>query len=149
MWRVWPSVEAHPVSFHEVTQTRTGATDGNCMAACLASFYGIRIEDAPDFDITGDRWWVHFQDFCLARGHLALTVRAGDCRLSQVIRPEGTHFAGGISPRGSLHLVVVEDGLLRWDPYPGGHGLETPEDWIVMIPLAQSIPARLLSTGGS
>lgn len=114
-----------------VPQTRLGE-QGNCIQACLASFFGLPIEEALEVE-DDDNWFAKVQEWCLRRGYLALCVQA-----TVPIKPVGVHFMGGDSARGFGHLVVAQDGQMIHDPHPSGDGLTKHEDWILMIPLEQS-----------
>ena len=111
-----------------VPQTRFGQ-EGNCIQACLASFFGLPIEEAlhPEDE---NNWLAEVQEWCLPRGYLAICIQP-----KVPLKPAGIHFMGGISARGLGHLVVAQDGEMIHDPHPNGDGLTEHEDWILMIPL--------------
>ena len=60
-----------------VLQTRTGAPNGNCTAACLASIFKVPLDEVPDPRWPDDILWSEGQDKILTRrGHLARETRA-------------------------------------------------------------------------
>ena len=114
----------------QVNQDKFGE-EGNCMQACLASFFNISLEEALELK-DEEGWFDQLQEWCLERGFVALSVLAKDD-----IKFRGMHFLGGESHRGMSHLVLVFDGEIVWDPHPDNTGLKTIEDWILMLPVAK------------
>jgi hypothetical protein len=115
--------DAAPLSqgFHHVEQSSVGA-DGTCMRAALASIFGLRERDVPDFqgdDQPADvNAWLNPLGWSYRRAPV-------DGR-----KPDGWSTIEGVSPRGGLHACVAKDGELAWDPHPAalgdGQGLVEP-----------------------
>jgi hypothetical protein len=57
--------------------------------------------------------------------------------------PQGWAIAGGQSPRGLSHSIIVYDGVLVWDPHPSRAGLLTLEDYEILVPVraGNALPA--------
>ncbi len=108
-----------------VYQTIFSETDGNCVAACLASILHWRIGSIPNFVLfPEDVWDVELERWFAQRG-----VRA---RFTY-IQPRGYCVALGRSWRGTDHAVVMHDGEQIFDPNPYvGPGLEDVEEYIAV-----------------
>lgn len=48
-----------------VSQTKFGKNGGNCILACVASLLHRRIEDIPDFNLSGCGWFGELYEWCL------------------------------------------------------------------------------------
>lgn len=118
-----------------VDQTRFGAVDGDCFAACVATLLGLPLAEIPNFcapeqlDADG-RWWPNFRAWCAARGLEAVCLLAADQPPGAV--PDFDAIGSGPSPRGAfLHATVWRNGRLWHDPHPSRAGLAGPPvDWI-------------------
>jgi hypothetical protein len=124
-----------------VDQTQFGS-DGNCAAACLASYFGCTLAELPDVGEiakAGGDWWKAIADVCMSRGVRIIHAWASWFPAP----PKGLHIAGGQSTRGLDHVVLVEDGRMVHDPHPSRAGLLEIEDYWLMIPLAVEVGAVL------
>lgn len=104
-----------------VDQTRFELPDGNCGAACLATIFGVDIDEAPNMNVEG---WEHsVSKWTRQFGYWVL-----NCTFLVGEYPQGIALAGVPSRRlnGKQHCVIFEDGRLlhdpnpdreRWDPY--------------------------------
>ncbi len=98
-----------------IYQTKTG-TQGNCLAACLASILELRITDVPRFSLKDRSWVIKIHRLLEPFG---LSVVLCDPTLYTV--PHG--YAIGIHKKEdskSTHAVVYLNGLVVHDPYPQG-----------------------------
>jgi hypothetical protein len=115
-----------------VFQTMTVANDGkgNCFNACVASILELPLRDVaqvfPDFQ--GD-YWAEWNRWGEARGVEINYRPCGDAPpkgfaiatgMGGRFYPEGHPKAG----REIMHAVVVFNGDLAHDPFPGGKGID-------------------------
>lgn len=127
-------------------QTRFGVEPGtkecgNCFSTCIACLFDLCTETVPNFCASTGDWWQELNDWLLPRGWTAVLVRGGDW-LREIPRqhPGLTYIAGGKSPRGTDHCVLMRDGRLLHDPHPEGLGLVSVEDATLLVPLAWPVP---------
>ncbi len=105
--------------------------------ASMATLLEIPLRDCPDiFDLCGGdekrierEWWDITVRFLLEHDYYPALI---DSRYGA---PKGYCLAGGKSERGLWHSCVTLDGEIIHDPHPSRAGLETREDYIVLIPL--------------
>jgi len=90
-------------------------TQDDCLRACVASIFELRLEDVPEFVRGADPcdWMERLVEFCGQFGLWPVLVNhLGDNS------PRG--FGISIFPENTLslrrHCCVSEDGLLVWDP---------------------------------
>ena len=101
-----------------VNQTKFGKFEGNCLAACLASIFGIGIEDVPDFGLD-TLWYTRFEKWMIE----IFSLQPVDLDIANLAdwKPKGYHLISGKSPRGDYdHCIVGKNGRPVHDPYPGG-----------------------------
>lgn len=101
---------------------------GNCLAACVATFFDITLAEVPHFvelgsDLAGDEtdphaWWWTLVGFMSGRG--LWPVELGDLSEGE---PGEVLFVAGPSPRGVMHQVLYRDGEMWHDPHPSRAGL--------------------------
>ena len=105
----------------KVRQTRGGQPGGNCYQAAVASFFGIDLDDVPDFpnevgdpyDETDHSWLIAFIDWVRDRYGLEVLpipfefVAVFDLKVSGIV----TGFSGDAD-----HSVVYRDGAFFWNP---------------------------------
>ena len=119
-----------------VTQTiRTDNSDrpGNCLAAAVATWLELELEDVPHFlehGMTfGDSldpsqpsethyWWALLVGFMAGHGYWATELGTIDDA-----DPGEVLFVMGMSPRGVCHQVLYRDGELWHDPHPSRDGV--------------------------
>jgi hypothetical protein len=107
-----------------VDQTLFGSPDGNCLAACLATLFGLKIDDVPKFPL--DEWLFGVQQFVRGQGYAYHYIdNSGSC----AFMPDGWHIGAGLSPRGLLHACVFQDGILTHDPHPSRDGIISVRFW--------------------
>lgn len=128
-----------------VYQTMTVGNDGsgNCVNACVASILELPLRDVlqimPRYE--GD-YWGEWESWLAARG-LEFGLRA--CR--DEVPPKGYAIASGLGGRvypegheragqGISHAVVVFNGELIHDPYPGGKGIDRARHYWTISPLS-------------
>jgi len=102
-----------------VYQTKFGKTEGNCLAACLASIFEIPIESVSDFGLT-DLWYAKFEDYMIQ----TFDLQPVDLLVDKLDgwKPKGYHLINGKSPRGNYdHAVVGLSGEPVHDPFPNGN----------------------------
>ncbi len=122
-----------------VQQTILNSVNGDCLRACIASILDLPIEAVPNFmDEPGDGWRDAFSKF-LAQ----FDLQALDFPTAELANwsPSGYHLLAGKGPRGVYHSVVGYQGIVVWDPYPEGTGLETVEFVTVFVSGMNCLPA--------
>lgn len=123
-----------------VKQTVTGEM-GNCMSACLASVFGLKIQDVPNFHETAktaDDWWKQVRDWLSKKGFGLISINY-DISLFERLGPS-LLIVSGMSQRGMRHATVWHKGKMINDPHPDNTGIE-PDTIDIIFPL---IPAALL-----
>lgn len=133
-------------------QTKFG-TEGNCLAACLASLFGVPIDEAQpvsDISIKGEGGWAKaLMDWSHARGYSWANIHPA---FAGLLYP--SLFIGvGPSPRelGHRHAVIMRGQQLFFDPHPDDAGLKNgklEECWIFvphdpLTPNARNEPPQL------
>lgn len=99
-----------------------------CWAACIATLTGIDLDELPHppVDVAFEVWSASVENRNRFRQqmHDAL-LRHGwfEGSIGTQAIPAGFALAGGMSPRGLAHWVVVRDGQLWHDPHESGAGL--------------------------
>lgn len=118
-----------------VDQTRSGAIDGNCLEACIASILELPLEAVPDLacrahdGTDGEHWMEPLTRFARIHGYAVAYVT--DAHL----RPRGHHIACGPSDAGG-HAVVALDGRIVHCPHPSRLGFRMPVTWwLLFLPL--------------
>lgn len=106
---------------HRVDQTIL-ATDpkrqGNCLAACVASWLGLSLAAVPHFIEEHDGWWPMLVGYMSGHGLWPLELEnLDDADEDEIV------FVMGMSPRGVCHQVLYRDGALWHDPHPSRDGL--------------------------
>lgn len=98
---------------------------GNCLAACVATFLGLQLDQVPNFAeypagefCEGDAWWHLLVGFMA--GHGLWPVEFDDPSDG---KPGEVLFVAGPSQRGVMHQVLYADGVLYHDPHPSKAGL--------------------------
>lgn len=114
-------------------QTKFGDKQGNCFATCVACLFDIKdVDSVPNFCVDYDDWFKAFCDFISQYGYTAIMLTPNHevrARLKDTLM-----IAGGMSPRGINHAVIVKGEELVWDPHPDNTGLLKIEDVTVLIP---------------
>jgi len=97
-------------------------TNGNCMAACLASLLEINIDDVSCFeDMDETEWWTAMIRWLDGTGYGFMADR-----LSGQYNKEFSYAIGcGKSPRGDFgHCVIWNVDGFVFDPHPSGAGID-------------------------
>ena len=100
---------------------------GNCMAAVVASFLDLPIDQVPKFEELmvfdnpnpedNKKWVDCCSEFLADRGFVWGSLDG---------HTEGFYIVVGRSPRGDFnHCCIYQNGLLWHDPHPSGAGLLT------------------------
>lgn len=128
-----------------VDQTRFGAGEGDCFAACLASLLELSIEQVPNFcaDTSGEdtEWFTHVRAW-LRGFRLTAVCMHGPPHPRQLA--DTFSIVCGSSARGLRHATIWLGSSLVHDPHPSRAGLVEVEDTTVLVPLDVS---RWLSAG--
>lgn len=112
----------------------------DCVAACLASIFEIRLGDIPP--IKPDSWWGDMLPWLNGRGVTAINITLA--LNDPAVREQLAAFPGGFcigcveSTRfpGSNHAVVCHDWRIVWDPYEGTKpGTDFANEYTVLYPL--------------
>lgn len=115
-----------------VYQTRFGKTDGNCLAACLASIFEVHIDSIPDFGTT-DSWYDKFKNYMVE----TFDLQPADSRVAGLNgwKPRGYHLISGRSPRYDCdHSIVGLSGKPIHDPFPDGDcELESYDNYTIFV----------------
>lgn len=113
-----------------VYQTKFGAEEGNCFAACLASLLEVDIDIIPDFYyLYKSDWYNRFLEWL---EQFDLTAVIFDS-LPFGFPLNYYYLVGGISERGIMHSCVAHSGKIVHDPYPGGNGFNDILDYTIFI----------------
>jgi hypothetical protein len=108
---------------------------GNCLAACLATIFGVAIDELPDF-LRGD-WKKTLQSWSTGRGYSAAFIAPpGPGVVQFAIDLDAPLIMCGSSPRGRKHATVWDKGRPFHDPHPGRAGLTSHDYAIVFVPLS-------------
>ncbi len=115
-----------------VLQTRLykeGETRGNCLAACVASLFGLPLEKVPDFGNSGKHYGMEFIDFIeyLGFDYNGCPLYDPSTKYEGV---DGYLIVNGRSPRNYdiRHSTIYKDGILVHDSHPDNTGLLETED---------------------
>ena len=128
-----------------VYQTKTVHIDGsgNCFNACIASLLELRLRDLPQIlpSDPGDwheRWAAHLADFGVdIVYHGAHTVPQGWAMASVMTNrtfPEDHPKAG----KHIAHSVIVFNGKVIHDPFPGGSEITSINHYSTLVPLTET-----------
>lgn len=100
----------------KVYQTKFGLPGGNCFNACLATIFGLSLDDVPDF-MKDSLWYERFTDWSVKKlGLQPIDIQINGCPI-----PRGYHIINGESKNGDYwHSVVGKDGEIFHDPHPDG-----------------------------
>lgn len=126
-----------------VQQTKTGPLRGDCLAACVATIFEVRISELPDLSElvwhSNLRRWLHEKQLSF------VYLECGD--IIGATAPDGLSIAcytfyvseGQHAFEKRTHCVVANDGITLWDPWPGSGGFSQKEpeavSWIVFTTL--------------
>lgn len=102
---------------------------GSCFATAVACALDLELAEVPNFVAFGKgRWFDAFGLWAKARG---VHVRRIDPPTP--VPRRRLVIASGMGPRGFRHAVLMRDGRLVHDPYPGDKGLVGKPDgyWIL------------------
>jgi hypothetical protein len=129
-----------PVEPRKIQQTEFGH-DGNCQSACLAMMLGLEIDQVPNFTrmgLNGNELRDAMNDWLRPFGLWFITF----VKWQGLPWPpkHGYFIAGGVSPRGVRHAVIIKDGKLWFDPHPDESGIDDVTDVDVILPLGFSPP---------
>jgi|ERR1043166_7082799 hypothetical protein len=117
-----------------IMQTELGPA-GNCQSACLAMMLGCDLAEVPNFAALHpdpNEYKAAMSAWLGARGLFIVTfVRWQGAPWP----PRGFYIAGGVSPRGNRHAVIIKDGELWFDPHPDGGGIVAIDDIDLILPL--------------
>lgn len=102
---------------------------GNCVQAAVASILNVPLDQVPSFlGLKAFDFWESLEEFLLSRGY--------ELRLIPLAMPvKGLYLASGITERGTHHMVVMEDGVLKHDPHPSRQGLRSIQHRWMLVPL--------------
>ena len=105
--------------------------DGQCFRACLATLLGLEIEQVPRMKVSRGRWLMRLRRFCRMRGYdLIHTDRISFHSPAPMI------VGGPVHRRGSWHAIIVKNGRILHDPFPGERqGLSAWRDYYLLVPL--------------
>lgn len=113
--------------------------EGNCLAACIASIFGIELAAVPHFG-TDDEWFNRFTKWMVDYFHLQpleLQLPTGDPII-------GYYIINGPSANGDFwHSVVGKDGKIVHDPHPSRNALKNPETITVFLAVLGPLPPGL------
>src|SRR5690606_21671702 len=112
------------------TKLEEAGERGNCLAAAVASLFGLSLNDVPEFEEirSPGQWKEAFRDWACTRGY---AIQKG-----YSLKPDTLCLAVGHSQRGKRHAVVARGQHLVHDPHPSQSGLVTFEYCLYFIPLA-------------
>lgn len=119
-----------------VYQTEFGKY-GNCLPACLATYFNMPLKDVPHFcKLYPSDWFIHCDKWLQTLGYTMAEVPISP---QMLVTMRGIMFITGFSGRGFLHQVLYRDGVLWHDPHLDGGGVTPKEDgmfdWTIIYPL--------------
>ena len=135
-----------------VTQDKFGL-EGNCMAACIASIFELKLSEVPNFaEGNGDgTWFPKLYDFCYKRGFEVIpyylertgqdTGRRYNGHLDFYRLPERLqgclpyYLQCGPAHRGFSHATVGYDGGVIHDPHPSRASLIETDSYYFLKPI--------------
>lgn len=125
-----------------VYQHMTVANDGqgSCFNACVASILELPMRDVAQVWPKDEKYWSVWEQWAEARG---LEINQRPLGVSP---PKGFAIAAGkggrLYPQGHeragqeiMHAVVVFNGELVHDPFPGGKGIDRPRYYWTIDPI--------------
>src|SRR5262245_14456648 len=114
-----------------VYQTILRPPQGNCYPAALASLFGVRLIDVPNFGAghRGTDWYFYAQEWLRQYNitFIQFTTEGGqrgdhwavsDSRATPLFSIPSMRFRDADNP-DMLHCVVGRLGVCQWDPWPG------------------------------
>lgn len=109
-------------------------SNGNCLAAALASILEISLEDVPEFENMSDgEWYPRLRKWLRLLGYHLLCWE-------EEIYPPTFFIAHGPSPRGDWeHSVVYKGRRMVHDPHPSREGLEKITSVWALLPIDPAI----------
>jgi hypothetical protein len=118
-----------------VDQTDFGAT-GNCMSACIASLFNMRVTDVPNFFATHgqepEAWWRGVREWLSRHNYGIMCLDVSESTTLDVYA--GYFIVSGMSKRGVNHAVIYRDGVMIHDPHPDRTGVK-PDTIDLIYPL--------------
>lgn len=110
---------------------------GNCLAASLATLFGVPLDGLPDF-LRGN-WKKTLQDWAAERGYAAAFIIVPGV-IQFALDLKAPLIMCGNSPRGRKHATVWDKGRPFHDPHPSRAGLSSCDYAIVFVPLSYQTP---------
>jgi hypothetical protein len=102
---------------------------GDCVRACTASILNLLRRQVPHFVRKhGSSWQWHWEDWLEARGIAVVMPEDSN-------RPDCLYLAGGVSPRGIHHMVVMKGRELVHDPHPSRAGVKEVDRVWLLVPI--------------
>lgn len=140
------------MKFAPVDQDRFGESEGNCLAACVASLIGRPLDEVTEAIgngkggeyvngvwTGGKHWFDRLTDVLNGWGY-SISYDTAEI-------PQGYSIASGESPRGLYHATVAHNGEIIHDPHPSRAGLLAIESHITIKPLVHlAAPTRTART---
>jgi|LDZU01.1.fsa_nt_gi hypothetical protein len=122
-----------------VFQTIYGYPDGNCFQAAAASIFEMSLDEVPHFwKQYKNRWWDYYVEFCMERGLYPLNLPA-----KNINNPSdffhGYHLITVKVESGLSHSVVGLDGIMVYDPHPGGLKAMEIESYDLFVSLMEEM----------
>lgn len=108
---------------------------GNCMSACLASLFELRIEEVPNFHDAAESdagWWAELRKWLRNKGYGVLSVSLSEDALPCM---DGYLIVCGQSTRDRSHATIWKKGSMVHDPHPDGTGLAAVDSVDLLYPL--------------
>lgn len=139
---IWFSMRGRPAKGACLCGKQTLGVDqrpNGCTLACIATLTGIPLDEFPHPpEDAGDDWFESAENRNAIQGPMHTVLEKHGwflCHLWKRV-PVGFAIAGGTSPRGIPHSVVVKDGKLWHDPHPSRAGLVgEPEGYDILVKL--------------
>jgi len=105
---------------------------GNCLTACLASMFDLKLEEVPNFwkepETNDKQFWENVYAWLARMGYTGIIV---PWRYTNHV--DGHLIVMGFSPRGNWHATIWRDNQLIHDPHPEKTGLEEPKQCFLIF----------------
>jgi len=124
-----------------VYQNDFSEDSGNCVPACIATAFGMKLEDVPHFLKANNANWVEpfevwLQSLTGFMPFFTPVKRALQIVLAMKNMP---YFVIGEVGKSEYHMCLAQNGNLIHDPNPAGSGIRKVKDYVFLLQV-DSVP---------